>query len=316
MRDLPPALTTLGGTAILALALLALVPPAAQAKRGCVGAAAMDRERPCLNRTRAVRPAPDKVTRVSLPYCHLLRRERDPQVCTFGARAARARAHVALIGDSHALHWRAAFDHVARAQRWHAYSITAAGCLFSESAFALPVGLREPCVPWYRSVARWLAEHREVSTIFVSQNASTPVVVKPGETVLDAKSAGFQQAWRALPARVKRVVVVRDTPGITDRTFACIRRVMRARRQRAKLACSLPRARVLPDDPAVAAVAALRSARYRAVDLSDFFCGSRRCYPVIGGVLVHRDENHINAAYARSLGPYLLRAIRRLAARR
>ena len=87
---------------------------------------------------------------------------------------------------------------------------------------------------------------------------------------------------------------------------------MRARRLRAKVACSIPRSRALEDDAAVAAVDALRSDRYRAIDMSDFFCGSRRCYPVIGGVLVHRDEDHINPIYARTLGPYLLRAFRRM----
>lgn len=248
-------------------------------------------------------------------YCHPLKGRRDPEVCTFGTPAARAREHVALIGDSHALHWRAALDAVARARRWHAYSITAPACFYSEAAYALPTGLREPCVPWFESVRRWLAAHTEVSTIVVSQNAPTPVAAGPGETVLGVKSAGFERAWTALPAHVRRVIVIRDTPRATRETFDCVRRAIRERRLRAKVACSFPRTGALQDDPAVDAVKALRSPRYRAIDMSDFFCGSRRCYPVIGGILVHRDEDHINPTYARTLGPYLLRAVRRLARR-
>lgn len=301
--------------AILALAPTASAAPRSAAKPKCAGAAARDGERPCVNRTRAVVPKPDEVTRVSLSYCAPMRRELDPEVCTFGTRAARARAHVALIGDSHALHWRTALDRVARVKRWHAYSITAPACFYGDAVFALPTGLREPCAPWYRSVARWLRAHPEVSTVFVSQNAPTPVVLQPGETVAGVKSAGFQSAWKALPSSVRNVVVVRDTPRLAEDTFACIRRVMAAGRQRAGVACAVPRSRALIADPAVAAVRALRARRYRVVDMTDFFCGSRLCYPVIGGVLVHRDAHHINAAYARTLAPYLLRAIRRLTVR-
>ena len=303
------------GAAIVALALCA--PAAATARPGqrCAGAAAMDRVRPCVNRTLAVRPDPDDAWRVPYTYCHPIRAQRDPEVCTFGTRAARARAHAALIGDSHALHWRPALDRVVRTMRWHAYSITGPACFYSEAVFVLPGGLREPCVPWFEAVRGWLAEHPEVSTLFVSQNAPTPVDLGPGQTVSGVKSEGFQRAWRALPAHIRHVVVLRDTPRIAEDTFGCVRRVMRARRQRAKLACALPRATAVPDDPAVAAVAALRSKRYQAIDMSDFFCGSRRCYPVIGGILVNRDEDHVNPMYARTLAPYLLRALRRVMAR-
>ena len=314
MRGFPSAATLPLGVALLAAALA--MPTAASAKAGsrCVGAAAMDPVRPCVNRSLIVEPRPDAVARVPYTYCHPVRGQRDPDVCTFGARSAQARAHVALIGDSHALHWRAALDSVARTRRWHGYSITAPACFYSEAAHALPVGLREPCAPWFEQVRSWLAAHAEVSTIVVTQNAPTPVVIGPGETVLSVKSAGFQRAFMALPPHVRRVLVIRDTPRVSSATFDCVRRVIRARRTRAKIACSFPRSRALPNDPAVDAVKALRSPRYRTIDMSDFFCGSRRCYPVIGGILVHRDEDHINPIYARTLGPYLLRAIRRLRA--
>jgi hypothetical protein len=45
-----------------------------------------------------------------------------------------------------------------------------------------------------------------------------------------------------------------------------------------------------------------------AIDLSDFFCGPRRCLPVVGGAFVYKDGDHISTVFARTLGPYLLRA--------
>ena len=76
----------------------------------------------------------------------------------------------------------------------------------------------------------------------------------------------------------------------------------------------IPRAAALPRDSAVSAARALRSRRYGVIDMTAFFCGSRRCYPVIGGVLVHRDTDHIGVVYSKTLGPYLLRKVRRLMA--
>lgn len=302
-------------TAATALVGVAAQPSAAQAAPRCFGAAAIDRKRPCMNRTRTVTPKPDKVAGVHEAYCAPIRRQRDPDVCTFGTRAARAVADIALIGDSHAVHWRTPLDLVARVMRWHGFSVTAPGCFFGHAVFAMPTGLLEPCAPWYRSVVRWLAEHPEISTVVVSQNAPTPVRLNPGETEHGVKAAGYARTWRALPRNVKRVIVIRDTPRLPATTFDCVRRVIAAGTARARTACSYSRRRALIADPAMSAVARLRSARYRAVDMTDFFCGSRRCYPVIGGVLVHRDSDHINGVYAKTLGPYLLRAIRRIVRR-
>jgi hypothetical protein len=51
-----------------------------------------------------------------------------------------------------------------------------------------------------------------------------------------------------------------------------------------------------------------RSPRVRAIDMTDFMCDSRRCFPVVGGVLVHKDVGHLTRAFSTTLGPYLLRA--------
>jgi hypothetical protein len=53
----------------------------------------------------------------------------------------------------------------------------------------------------------------------------------------------------------------------------------------------------------------MRSPRVRVLDLTPFFCDARRCYPVIGGVLVYKDSTHLTGLYARTLGPYLERAV-------
>jgi hypothetical protein len=58
-------------------------------------------------------------------------------------------------------------------------------------------------------------------------------------------------------------------------------------------------------DPAVAAA---REFGAHVIDLTPEFCDARRCYPVIGGALVHKDADHLTQVFARTLGPFMDRA--------
>jgi hypothetical protein len=79
-----------------------------------------------------------------------------------------------------------------------------------------------------------------------------------------------------------------------------------AARRAAGPACAIPRERALADDATVLAAELLRA---RVVDLSDHFCDRRSCFPVVGGVLVHKDTDHLTQQFAATLGPYLVRAV-------
>ena len=50
----------------------------------------------------------------------------------------------------------------------------------------------------------------------------------------------------------------------------------------------------------------------RLADLTRFMCDARRCFPVVGGALVHKDEHHMTTVCARTLWPYLARRVDRL----
>jgi hypothetical protein len=174
------------------------------------------------------------------------------------------------------------------------------------------VGAREPCVAWFRAARRWFARHREIHTVFVVQNADTPIEVTPGRTMTDQKVEGFSRAWRSLPKNVKRVIVIRDAPTSNQATWDCLARVIKAGKEQPGTACAFPREGNLKEDAAVEAVTRLHSKRFQAVSLADFFCGPAECYPVIGGTLVFRDIwGHLTGSYARSLGPYLRDRVRR-----
>ncbi|MDX6690699.1 MAG: hypothetical protein QOG15_2156 [Solirubrobacteraceae bacterium] len=306
-----------GAGALAALLLLGAAgagsSTAQAAAPACFGAAERDPAHPCTNPALSVFPALKDRLQLTASGCRQTHQEPGP-ICAFGTRRPHPRGTFALLGDSHALHWRGPLASVGRAQRWRGLSVWSPLCLFSTAVKYQDGPLRDHCVRWNRDVLTWFAHHPEVSTVFISQAVFISIVPPPGRTVLATKADGFRRAWAKLPGTVQHVVVIRDVPGTANATFDCIDRVLAAGRQRAGPACREDRRAVLPWDPAIAAALRTRAKRVQSIDMTHYFCDRLFCPPVIGGVLVHRDLNHMTIAYAGTLGPYLLRAVRRLSA--
>lgn len=263
----------------------------------CFGAAARDRRRPCRNpalrRTVFPRPA-DAFVWDSAP-CRPLPARGVFAPCEFGPAGAPAR--FAVVGDSHAMHWRRALEVVAEARAWRGISIARPGCPFSAAIPRSPALGPGQCARVQRGTIAWLRAHPEVRTLFVSAWA------QPG---YGGSAADVGAMLDRVPPSVERIYVLRDIPATTVRALDCVD----ARRRRGRPlvhACSNRRSAVLFHDPAAAAAAG--RPRVRVVDLTRLFCGATRCYPVIGGAYVYKDFDHMNAVFALSLGPYLLRAL-------
>ncbi len=267
----------------------------------CFGAAARAPRRTCRNPTlrTMVVPTPVEVRGRWNSRCRRIER----LACSFGVPPAQAREHVALLGDSHAAHWRAALAVVARRRGWAGLSVTRTSCAFSAVPLDLPEPKRSRCASWNRAVPGWFARHPEVTTVFVSQ-------LSRGDA-FGSRRAGYAAAWRRLPRSVERIVVLRDPPASSWGTAACIERAM-ARRADAGRRCAQPRRTHLLPDPAAAAARSDRARRTTVVDLTPVFCGPRTCLPVIGGVLVHKDAHHLTRTFARTLGPLLDVALERM----
>ena len=286
---------------------------AAVGEPACFGAAARDPQDPCTSTATAIFPplADIDADYVGGSRCNPVPGNPAP-ICAFGVPRSKARRHFALLGDSHALHWRRAIDVVALAERWRGYSITTAACPFTSAVSRLPAGLRGYCKEWFRTARAWFRDHPEVSVVFVSQFA--PLAIEPprGRTIGQTKIAHFKRTWRSLPRTVKHVVTIRDNPLTTQATVDCVNAAIDAGGDPAS-ACSEGREYAVPWDTAVSAARSLRSRRYASIDLTEFFCDKRRCYPVIGGARVYRDAfGHLTTAYSRTLGPFLHRKLRAL----
>ena len=268
----------------------------AYAAAPCFGAAA--RLRPCGGG--GVYPRPDQAYIWPSSPCRPLRRPLG--ACEFGV--AGARRTVALVGDSHATHWRAALEVVAQAKRWRGVSITRPGCPFSVQIPGSPALGPAECTAQHAATLAWLRAHPALRTVFVSDWAEPPGGPQGGIGGYGGGAAAFGAMLDALPPSVRHVYVLRDIPATTLRSTACVRARLR-RGAPVGRACASPRAAVLTPDPG----AAVKRRRARTIDLTHLLCDRTRCFPVIGGVYVHKDDNHMNAVFAATLGPYVLRRL-------
>jgi hypothetical protein len=299
--------------AVIAVVSAAAVPDAvaAPADPPCFGAAVRAAVHPCHDRRLRfmVRPRPSVAQITPNEPCEFVPPSGPVHPCAFGVRPREARARIALVGDSHASHLRAALVHAARAKRWYGLSVTSSVCPISRTRQVLPPADARRCNRWNRAVPRWLRRHPAIGTVFQSQIVSPRDVYRgPGETRFSAQVRGYLQVWETFPRSVRRIVVIRDDPRTSVYTPDCVMRA-RAQHRRPGYACAEPRAWALPPDPLAEAARRARGRRVDLIDLTRFMCSRTRCFPVVGGALVHKDVTHLTRAFARTLGPFLLRRL-------
>ena len=286
--------------------------PVDDAPSRCFGAAARDTANPACRSSTApasVVPSPAEAKRLPNSPCRQQWDAVGPPVCSFGAVAAGASKTVALVGDSHAGHWRAALAFVAERSGWHGLSLTHSSCPLQKALRDLQEPRRTSCRRWKHQVFAWFERHPEVQTVFVAGlTGGSGVVPEDGLSTFATSRRGYERAWSLLPATVKTIVVVRDTPKFHMRTNRCVQRAVDRGREPGT-ACARPRREAMDADPAIAAALRLRSSRLKTVDLTQYFCDRRRCFPVVGGALVLRDNTHVTGTFSATLGPYLQRAL-------
>ncbi len=279
----------------------------------CFGAAARDPAAPCTNPELrdTVTPRPSQAKVLADPYCDKRERSGLLIACAFGAARADAAHTFALAGDSHAANYKTALAVVTLAKRWRGVSILRSGCPATRGAAILATAVSSRrCRTWNRQLRAWLARHHEVDTVVLAAHRGARVKRRRGRSATQSVRAGYRDEIRTLLASGKHVVVIRDPPSSTRAQLRCVTKALRSGRSAAR-SCSLPRSDALAPDDLVQAARSLHSRRVRVIDLTRQFCDAKRCFAVIGGVLVRHDATHLTQTFAATLGPFLARALDR-----
>ena len=267
----------------------------------CFGALAMENRAKCPDALTALPLV--AVTKADAPWapelgCHGTGSDPVERTCYWGT--GKPGRVVALVGDSHAEHWRAALHRIAKAENWQIIEMFSGGCP-ATSARSVIFERRsrdgDVCRKWTAKVTvklRALSPDDIITTGYVQQNVFEPAGSGP---------AGFERVWREWLG-FSRVTVLRDIPTTANRNGPQCLAINAGRPQ----ACANPRSEVLVDDDMMRAARSMRS-EVNLVDLSDCFCDARRCYAVIGGASVYYDFDHMSMQFSATLAPSLLRRL-------
>lgn len=225
----------------------------------------------------------------------------------FGGTKTENRPSIAVVGNSHAIHYLPPLLVLAERHNWRLTTYFANKCFPTTVPLDLPERHRENCLAW----GKWVLEDTKAGgfDLIVTSNRQGPAPLN----VSRAKShpvwkKGYRHYVDAWLDAGTRVVVIRDNP-YPGHTRTVVPDCVAANRKNWRK-CGAPRQAWLRPDPLAEAALAADSPRARVANLTPLLCKAV-CPPVIGNILVYRDESHLTATFSRTLAPYLGPHLRR-----
>ncbi len=220
----------------------------------------------------------------------------EVRACHLGSRNSAVR--IALVGDSHANQYAGALDLIGKRHGYAVDVMAKGGCPLTYAKRVQDQILTKACVEWVRNTVRYLSSHRYQVII---------TTMKSGVTWQNGGSgvAGTKQLLQALEATGASVIYIKDNPQPITDVLQCLR----FSKSRENEACSVSRKDAVKLQPAVRAIKQLASSRITLLNLDRVFCDSDTCQPVIGNIVVYRDDNHLTDTFAKTLAPNISAAI-------
>lgn len=246
-------------------------------------------------------PAPELIGTNFEPFigCWSQPHDDEVHVCDLGSIDDEA-PRVLVVGDSHARVLFGAFRRLAQRGVLTVDATSKASCAWSTHPIKDKDAARvASCESWRENLAAWLDQHATDYDVIVT-TAYSGRMVGPREERVN----GLVEAWEPVAAKGVPIVALRDNPHVKSDPDQCLLATDPADWDD----CATAREDVINQWDAFRP-AAERVEGARFVDMWRYFCDDESCPAVIGGVGVHRDDNHVSARYAETLAPFVYREI-------
>jgi SGNH domain (fused to AT3 domains) len=222
--------------------------------------------------------------------------------CTYGDPSGTKT--VVLFGDSHAGMWSTSLDMAGRRGGWRLRVFEQGGCPAPRITFFKDGVPNTGCNDFREAaIAAIVASKPDVVVV-----TSATLFQRIGKAVTDVANpeewqAGLSAVLGDLKASGAKLVVLGDLPVLAQPAPECL-----AAHQQDVARCATPRKTALKNvyHEAEQAAAAANGATY--VDPTPWFC-AKICWPIIGRMLVYRNQFHITATYAAFLSGAVRAAI-------
>ncbi|WP_150308243.1 acyltransferase family protein [Planctomonas psychrotolerans] len=233
--------------------------------------------------------------------CHVSQLETRAIGCTYGDPLGGF--SVALVGDSHAAQWVPALRRIAEDRGWKLTTYTKSRCAVGTAVLiakdTVYTSYRE-CIAWNSALDDILTGPDKPDLVVTSNMLQPTLVDGQPSTELAPFASGLAEAWQRLEDVGVPVVALVDTPFVGVNVPDCV-----AVNETTLTACAVDRSVALDRQGDAERMAAARVGSVPLLDLNHLICPASRCAPIIGDVLVYRDDNHMTATYAETLHPAL-----------
>jgi peptidoglycan/LPS O-acetylase OafA/YrhL len=267
----------------------------------CVGA--MAHRNGCADTHTLSVAAADLVTIENSPYlpawggtCQVEPEVDAPAPCEFGVPLAESRHRIALVGDSHAGHWAAPLDVVARQEGWNVVMQVKSSCSVVAGDWRAgwaTDAMTESCRAWGRDVSREIADDPSIDVVVVSAISRSYV---SGDA--DGGVSQMRRQWRRWVDAGKTVMVLGDPP---DLGLGSLPECLGGTSETVD-PCTAPRSVASPDP-------LIKAARGQEGVVSwsplPYLCDRDLCHSVVGGLPVYGDPSHLLQYFARTFAPPL-----------
>lgn len=216
--------------------------------------------------------------------CFVQLNESRVKTCSFGDEGG---PRVALIGDSHAYQYIEAMIDLAEDNGWQLTTYLKGACPWTTAEVGGPsAAFTESCARWQQNLKTELSNTPPYDAILTTALAATPYLdASPAD-----RARGFESAWAQ--AKTAPIVAIVDNPDFTADPNKCLRFSPPAD-------CTEAREDVLLEADPIRGAA--ESAGAGLIDLTDSYCDGNRCFSVVGGVNVYRDQDHLTVTWTRTM---------------
>jgi hypothetical protein len=236
------------------------------------------------------------------PYtdgCHVDSTGVDSPPCTYGD--VNGTHTVVLFGDSHAAQWWPALQTLSLRHGWRFISLTKSACEpidLAQENFTLKRVYTE-CQTWRENtLARIAALHPDI--VIVTGTYPTPLLPDGSAySVADglvAYRGSLARTLETLSRSAARVVLLGNTPMSHFDVPVCLSAHLNS-----ILACATPVTQAFNRARHLAVEEAAKDAGVAYVDPTFWVCSSSPCPPVVGNILVYRDDQHMTPPFAVAL---------------
>jgi hypothetical protein len=233
--------------------------------------------------------------------CHGSFKATTPRLCRY-RKAPSSAKKVLLYGDSHAAHWFAAVDKLARKRNWSLHVMTKSDCSVTNIRVNLPYINNDPytsCITW-RKKARNLIRKKNFDLVVASDWDQRFVLNRKNKIV---RGDERDRRWRIgardtgdfLARQANGVIWVRAVPDLDTDILGCVRS------NKDQLGrCSVSRLSATYRDLWGVEQQALKGiAGVKLLDNTSRICDRERCQVHDGRTLIWRNRNHLTQRFAR-----------------